>query len=32
MLVIGSPPCAYFSMLQEVNKFNQRLDEMASEI
>ena len=27
MLVIGSPPCTYFSMLQELNKFNMRHDE-----
>ena len=27
MLVIGSPHCIYFSMLQELNKFNMRRDE-----
>ena len=27
MLVIGSPPCTYFSTLQELNKFNQRYNE-----
>ena len=27
MLVIGSPPCTYFSTLQELNKFNMRFDE-----
>jgi hypothetical protein len=27
MLIIGSPPCPYFSMLQELNKFNQRYNE-----
>jgi hypothetical protein len=27
MLVIGSPPCTYFSMLQELHKFNQRYNE-----
>ena len=26
-LLIGSPPCTYFSMLQELNKFNQRFNE-----
>ena len=28
MLVIGSTPCAYFSILQELNKFNMRHDEL----
>ena len=27
MLVIGSPPCTYFSELQELNKHNQRHNE-----
>ena len=27
MLVIGSPPCTYFSIFQELNKFNTRHDE-----
>ena len=27
MLLIGSPPCAYLSTLQEPNKFNMRHDE-----
>ena len=27
MLVIGSPPCTYFSTLQELNNFNQRYNE-----
>ena len=27
MSVIGSPPCTYFSTLQELNKFNQRYNE-----
>ena len=26
MLVVGSPPCTYFSTLQELNKFNQRFN------
>ena len=26
MMVMGSPPCTYFSMLQELNMFNQRND------
>ena len=27
MLIIGSPPCTYFSTLQEPNKFNQMYNE-----
>lgn len=26
-LVVGSPPCTFFSTLQELNKFNMRHDE-----